>query len=508
MKEYWRTTIVVTIGVAFGAIPEWSMVMLVVFGGLLLFTTPIHWSSSTVLILLLFTGLRMVLNSKNQGWWFGLIEGCVISMLARATLWFRLPDVKHFLQAALLGLTITLTVAGAYAFGFVQHETVPNTWSAKLSRATWQNLEGFDRVVPKSNDLENVWVERELGLLWPGKVQYEFMLRSDPPRKIEIFFSHGGVKNGQIHATCQVMLEWTPCKLSATLTKRALGFVGLGGYNSWRVSEGAIEVKTLGLKVLEQPTWLDRLRLTSRQAGLTFNPNALGAITVLVGVFALSILPVMPFGMLAITQMFLGVFISGSRNALITLLACFAALYGLNAKNLKTTVLIIACVITFIGFSMWLLDGNVRFLEFQKEENQISRVHLFIEAVKQSMNNPVRGFGPEGIKILNSTLSGQLAIPSPVAHTHNLFAQSYLEQGLIGLTMIFSLIFIGIFSALQQQNKIALVLLMAILSFNTGDYFFYYAPFQITFWLVLHGMQIPKSTVSVMLSSQSVLRKI
>jgi O-antigen ligase len=261
------------------------------------------------------------------------------------------------------------------------------------------------------------------------------------------------------------------------------------------------------LKVLEQPTWLDRLRLTSRQAGLTFNPNALGAVTVLIGVFALSILPMMPFGLLAISQMFLGVFISGSRNALISLLACLVALYGLNAKNLRMAVLIFACVVTFIGFSIWLFDGNVRFLEFQKEENQISRVHLGIEAVKQSMKSPISGFGFEGMKILNGTLNERLVIPSPVEHTHNLFAQSYLEQGLIGLTMILSLIFIGIFSAMKQQSKTALVALTAILSFNTGDYFFYYAPFQITFWMILHGLRIAQPSAPMMLPVPVVLRE-
>ena len=481
MNLQWRKRVVILCGLAFGVYPEASVVVLVLLGLWLIQAGLYPWTPTTLMLLVAFLALRITMNLEQQSLWLGVTEGVVIALIARSAAWFQREDIRLFSLAMSAGFTIMLLVAAAQSFGFVQ--TPSPSWNQANSRATWQNIDGFDRATPDKVDPKNGWIERDLGFVGPGIVRYKFLLRATSPKKIEAFLSHTGVSGGQVHTTCAVQTEWSDCVMTAKLTTRALGTIGLGGYGSWPGSQGPIEIQSMGLQVLEQPTWLQRLQFTSRESGLTFNPNALGALAALVGVLGLIGLLPNPMGLFAIAQAFAGVFISGSRNALLTLLICMTMYMLFTARRPAFKAALTIMIVGFLGSATFLSDGHARFLNFREDQNQISRITLSTQAIRLSLQKPIFGFGQESHKVLNAALDQQFKTHPIISHSHNFLAQHLLERGVFGLMLAMALLAAAFYSAIIRRDVSLGVAITAIVFLNISDYFFYFAPIQIVFWL-------------------------
>jgi hypothetical protein len=480
MTLQWRNTVVLASGFALGIYPEISVSIFTVLGVYLVLTSPHFRSPLIIAILAMFTLSRIIFYIQGHSWWLGIVEGLVVVSIVQVAAWFQQTDLRLFVITAMIGFACSLVLALSQSLGFMQ---TPQSWDQSKSKATWLTKNNTDFVLPGKRNPDNAWIIRDLGTIGAGRIRYDFLLRAKKLKNIEIFLNHSGITGNQIHNTCQIRPTWTQCSISAVLSTRASGLVGLGGYQSWTAKEGGFEVRILGLRNLDVPLWLDRLRFTSRGQGFTFNPNAFGALSVVIAVLGLTVFSSPWIVSIAVLEAVGGVFISGSRNAIIAMLACISTyIFTIDRSYMVKTVSMFS-ILSLLFFSLWVSGGKIRFIDFQDEINQTPRNIIILKAIQTAINNPISGYGLDSSRILNAKILNNSHGYTKITHSHNLLSQSFLEQGLLGLSLIMTILCSAFFTIWKQKNKGLLLALILVCCLNTIDYLFFFAPLQILLWL-------------------------
>lgn len=211
------------------------------------------------------------------------------------------------------------------------------------------------------------------------------------------------------------------------------------------------------------------LTASHRYVGTLGEPNALAAFVIFL----------FPFGWFALKhhngefawKLFLLVFVVGilciasSRSGMIAfgIELVFLVLQKFQLSLKKTTI---------ICFMLYLLSYGLPFFEHTPYEN---RVDIWQSALYAGLLAPAVGNGFGNIEIVLHNVATGLQLPIQyysVDSSHNIFLDWWVQGGVIGVSVLFFLVYFSLINFIQQQKKLALVLLfglLTVLSFNPAS---------------------------------------
>jgi hypothetical protein len=369
-------------------------------------------------------------------------------------------------------------------------------WQDNPKHAIRTEIGDFSRFQPVEK--ESAWVIHNFSAQGPGKVRYQFEIRSDKVFKINACFRHPGLPGGRSIQMCNVQLDWNQCFLEVELPTRDWVTVGIGGLSTWNNHAPSIEVKNARLIAKESPTLVDVLTNPSRVSGFAFNENAFGVHITVVGLLISAILP-LQYGLLLLPLMMSAVFLSGSRGALLAFTFGLLVLIFVRSRFYKVLPWFIVMVFT-VAVSLLLLRNTTKpsiaqsqpiALSMRIFENDFARdrIDIWRLATKAWLENPrtfLIGTGDLSAAMLRQfdpKTSGVVLSSEGLTHAHNLWLQTAGESGLLGLSIMLWLWGWVVLKAWRSRDSGALALLTAIFVINSVDYLFFYAPVHLCFWM-------------------------
>jgi O-antigen ligase len=417
-----------------------------------------------------------------------------------------------FRAALLLGVLIAVIYASALSLGFF-----PNVeWVVEPELAMKENHGDSIRFI--ATNTTDSWVVQGLDYQG-GDFVYSLEVRSDKPITVNMGILHEGLLNGRILAPCKFQTTWSECQIHVQTPFFRPTIFGIGGAHTWKAGDPTLEVRHSKISMLSSVSALERLKSATRGKGAALNPNLFGASMVISGLILLILFDEWQLAILSSLLPIFGIFLSGSRNAFFAF--GFGVIVLLIARSrFSQKLLIIAALIalTFLAQFLLLLQNSSlkntitvsketqffksRALEIFDRDGIQTRVNVFNLAFRVFLTSPWLGVGDVRlamIKNLNSSEENLGLSPNTISHAHNLWLQIAAEYGLIGLTGMLWLWILVARRAWLRQDASALALLGAIFCLNSVDFFFYYAPVHLAFWMCFNGFH-NKSPLSYMLA--------
>ena len=457
-----------------------------------------------LLVIVALTLLRIILNWRlNHSPWQGILEGLLMWVLYRSGQ-FVLGQFRSFFASGLLFGLMVASILGILSVWFIQ----PKSWRVESWLATQTKFDKsrrFEAIEPS-----NAWVLQLLGFQGSGSVRYSAEFKASKPSKVMISLLHDGLKGNRVDMPCEIQTQWTSCQIRAVLPKRALLTFVIGGYGTWKRGDPAIEVRNDILDIVEPPTLLERISNAPRAKLWAFNENAFGVWVAVLGIFAFGLIN--RFGVIMISGLFLisSVFISGSRGAF----AAFSVgIVLLIYKNIKFfNLLLITATFFVVDFTVWQicqqsnslltavtidsgLNNGFRAIQPNDSSSARSRLEIFRLAWLAFQDSPLLGVGDlqkAMISKLDARAKNAGLSRENITHSHNLWLQVAGESGVFGLFIMVFLWFFVVWQAWKRIDRLALICFAVIFLVNLSDYFFYYAPVQIVFWMSVSGF-LPKN---------------
>ncbi len=209
---------------------------------------------------------------------------------------------------------------------------------------------------------------------------------------------------------------------------------------------------------------------SNRFVGTLGEPNALGAFVLFLWPFSFFAIKKYDMkGKVAITVILLFVSVilacTNSRSAIIAFIIQLIFLI-LRKYRIKLGKIILIC------FLLYLLSYTLPFFEHSTYEN---RVEIWQSALSASISRPSLGYGFGNNEFTLHSAAVRLNLPvknSYVDSSHNIFLDWLVEGGVIGLSILCSLIFLSFKKFLKEENIRELTLLfglITVLSFNPAS---------------------------------------
>jgi O-Antigen ligase len=479
---------VVVVGLAFGVFPEAAVVLLVV-AGLLHVVGNRRWQDKTIEILFaLWMVVRMVLSSRVNGEpWFGMLEILVVWLVFRGLNYLR-GQMVVFSRAACLGLCIAVSAALIQA------------WSLVDTRLNWVAVQGISRserlafgYAFTALDKGNAWLFMTGTAQGPGKVRFEFDVRAKKSITIGMFTNEwrsSADRPQTVRGKCVVGTAWQTCQLELDLSKRSIVTVGLGGSETWKAGDPALEIGLPRVQVLTSPTLWQRVSIATRSSGWAFNENAFGAWVALV---ALVIFASCSGGVVAVGMVFgaLGVFLSGSRGAFFALVAGLLIMVIYRYYRYTSKLKIIVGITFFISGITFLSVFNNKSKDYSSFRavsvfiSTDSRQEIYRVATSLFVHSPIFGIGDANTAIGNLIHKNEIFDSFSPVHSHNLLLQVVTESGFFGLIITFLIFFVAFYRSFKSQNWYELAIVFVILVINSSDYLFFYSAVKISFCIVI-----------------------
>ena len=415
--------------------------------------------------------------------------------------------IKIKKQSYLMSLSLVLVIIVAFYQIWSAPKILTNDWilNAEGILARVERIQDFQRFTPINP--RTAYIVKTLEYQGSGEIEYHLELRSSKMFEINFVLIHPSIPGGRFDKHCLIKLEWSTCSIHAKLRNRQLTVVGLGGFDTWKGGDAAIEVRNEGLEVIVPPGIDERLASLPRISGWSFNPNAFGALIAVV--FCLVVVSFKnPWWIFLFSPfVIVGLILTGSRNAMIASFCGYIILQigrSIYFKILPWAV--IAIVIGILTFQASILSGfiepnpaplspELRSLSIVDKDSSRTRLEIWRLATKAWLNNPQTFlFGTGNLTAamnlqLDARATGFGLSKDVITHAHNLWLQTAGERGLLGLlTMLWLWIWV-IWHAWKARDAAALAILATIFVLNTVDYLFYYAPVQLCFWIAAVGLK-------------------
>jgi O-Antigen ligase len=506
------------LGLIFAIFPEFSIGAFVFFGviqSLVKKKYKIAVNLHPFISIIFLTLVQFIYDLRvNQIPFLGLMQGIFIVLLYRSSIWIAKKH-KVLLSFGLLFGLIMVSVWAAISIWFLE----PVKWRTEPGLAVETQLKEYKRFEAVATG--NAWVLQLLGMQGSGQVRYSAQFRSDRPIRLIISLLHEKLKDNRVDMPCNIQTQWTTCQIVATLPARAPMVFGFGGYGLWKRGSPDIEVRNEHLDIIEPPALVERISNASRAKLWAFNENALSVWLTVFGILAIGVVNnrylIFPSGVFLI----LGIFTSGSRSALA---AFVLGLFLLMIKDIKyfravliaTTFLLIALTATqiyqqrntIISNPITESDGGFRAIQPNDSNSSRARLEIFRLAWLAFQDSPWFGVGDlQKAMIAKFDARAQKAglTRQNLTHAHNLWLQVAGESGAFGLLAMVALWFVVFRRAWWENDRVALICLSVLFLVNLTDYFFYYAPVQIVFWMSAAGFlpRKPNSTEVVEDTSKS-----
>jgi O-Antigen ligase len=445
---------------------------------------------------------RSIANFQvNNFSWRIILEGILMWTIYQSAR-LILPYFRHFFSFGLLIGLVSISIFAAWNVWFAQS----SEWKLEPLLAKQVNFGQYRQL--EAVDSGNAWVLQLLGMQGSGQVRYSAEFRVKTPIQVSISLLHEKLPNNRVDVPCNIQTDWTTCQIVTSLPTRASMIFVFGGYGSWKSGSPTVEVRNEHLDIIELPTLLERILNSSRAQLWAFNENALGV--------WLTVLTVLAIGMLrnhwlifsSAIFVILGVFTSGSRGAL----AAFGlGLFLLLIKDIKyfrmvlitTSLLLIALTAvqiyqqrtTVISNPITVSNGGFRAIQPSDSASSRSRLEIFRLAWLAFQDSPWFGVGDlQRAMIAKYDTRAQNAglARENLTHAHNLWLQVAAESGIFGLMAMVALWIVVFARAWRLNDRVALICLAVLFLVNLTDYFFYYAPVQIVFWMSAAGFLVQK----------------
>jgi hypothetical protein len=465
-------------------------------------TIQLRTNRSIIAFIIILIGVRSFYYFKvDQVIFLGLIHGIFMWFLYRTSLWIT-GKYRQFLSFGLLLGLIVISIFSAIDIWF----TESIQWQQEPLLAVQTQIQGYKRF--EAVDIGNAWTIQLLGMQGSGKVRYSAQFRSDKPIRLIISLLHDKLKDNRVDMPCSIQIQWTSCQIEAILPARASMIFGFGGYGLWKLGSPAIEVREEKLVIIKAPNLLERISQASRARLWAFNENAFGVWLTVFGILAIGNVNKRLLIFSSGVVLTLGIFTSGSRSAL----AAFGlGLFLLLIKDMKyfrailftSTCLLIVFTATQIyqqrntTISNPITESNGGFRAIQPNDpaSSRSRLEIFRLAWLAFKDSPWFGTGDlQKAMIAKFDARAQNAglVRENLTHAHNLWLQVAGESGVFGLMAMMALWIVVVTRAWRRNDRVALICLTVLFLVNLTDYFFYYAPVQIVFWMSAAGFLVQK----------------
>jgi hypothetical protein len=491
-------------GLAFGTHPEigGGVLFVVVLVGLWLEHGTSRWFAVSLKsipsfvrwALLIFTLLRISVAWRIDSPLQGLLEGLLALGFVVAGQWIIVHGVRIFALWTLTGVCIAVILA-----------VVPYLDSVlRVRNLEWGDPAGLASINATPNGwmlrslVNNAWMNQQDVLQGAGTIVYMLELRSKRPLNLNMSIIHPGLKGGRVDGICAVRIEWTRCKLSASLPYRAMTLMLIGGYGTWNTSSPPLEARGSKVIVGQGPNLWDVLGLSLREdfsprlQGLSFNSNAFAAhIATLTG-FAFTMSSSISY--IAVPMILTGIWLSGSRNGLLAWLVGTVLSVVVRSRRPGRNLLVLTLGVAALGFALWQSGWNVpstlRPVNFDDANGREVVYRLALEAFQAE---PIRGVG--NLRVWMSERLSAQEVPTGftrndvATHAHNALLQVAGESGLVGLLSWAAVLALVVSTLWKRRDFSGLGLLFALAMLNVFDYFVFFVPVQAVFWFVAAGVR-------------------
>jgi O-Antigen ligase len=480
-----RTLIGILLGLSLGIVPELGTLGLAILGFVGVVLRVVNLGFWTWFFL--FYGVvRGVLYWRTQEMpLMGFLEAMLSYLLCCGALWLQPLHQLSFKRAILIGgfFTATTVLVSLYP-GFV----IPKQWilnGDQRTQAMLQHNDSTDTLIPIS--IDNAFVFREFGQQGSGRVRFTLEARSTQSINLRIALLHRDFPPAPIGKSiiCEVRVIWSSCSIEIFLKTRADLVLLIGGYNTWKASNGKLEIRHCYLELLSLPTWQEWVRSLPRVQAWTFNPNAFGTwMALIVMVASLSSRRLWEWALLI--PIVTGVILSGSRGALVAaVIGIFFGLWYIFPVKYKVIFYVIIGISlgSFIFFNS-VEDTSLRALRILTDDgSNTSRLEVYQLSFRAFLESPLIGVG-DLIPILRVYKTD---LDEMILHAHNIFLQTLGESGLVGLIALLGLWIPGISLRFKQKDHLAIILLFCVILLNQSDYLYWYAPMQLVLWIGFSG---------------------
>lgn len=493
------------LGFIFAIFPEFSIGAFVVLaikqslfrGNSKLLTNPYILISIGVLTL-----NQFIHDSRiHQVPFLGLMQGIFMVLLYRASIWI-IEKHKVFLAYGVLCGLVMISVWAAINSWFLE----PMQWRVEPGLAVESQLRENKRFEAVATG--NAWVLQLLGMQGSGRVRYIAEFKADQPIRLIISLLQVKLENGRIDVPCSIQTDWTTCQIVTRVSARAPMLFGFGGYGLWKRGSPAIEVRKERLEIIEPPTLLERISYASRARLWAFNENALSVWLTVFGILALGIINSRFIILMSGTLLIVGIFTSGSRSALAAFGLGLLWLFMKETKYFRILLITTSCFLialtaiqiyqqrnTIIGNPITESNGGFRAIQPSDTASSRSRLEIFRLAWLAFQDSPWFGVGnlQKAMSAKYDTRAQNAGlVRENLTHAHNLWLQVAGESGVFGLMAMMALWIVVFARAWQRNDRVALICFAVLFLVNLTDYFFYYAPVQIVFWMSAAGFLVQK----------------
>jgi O-Antigen ligase len=481
-------------GLALGVFPQAGVAALVPAGLVSVVRQPQIYDRMVEGLIIAVALVRAVQSWRANGQpWTGLLEVALMWLLYRGLVALG-TQRRVFGIGAALGLAVAMIAALVQAWSLAPFSL---DWLEHPEVARLERIGAVSRYEPVQVD--NAWVYLDSTIQGPGRVAFEFDLRAERPITVGTFINEYRLPGGPMQRLlepCQVSTDWRTCRLEVSLPNRAVLNLGIGGNFTWKAGDPVLEFRAAHVRVTQAPTLLERLKTPNRTSGWSFNENGLGAWAAIVALIVIVTCRDWRWRALGLAMGLLGVFLSGSRGALLALaLGLLVVILGrVWLRWPRVLPGLIALFISLFAISTFMtlrsdtsLPPSLRAFDPKQADSVTSRLTVYRIALEIIKTSPIIGVGDvqreigRRMSVINPNLSGEL-------HAHNFVLQVLGESGLIGLLIWLGLWWVAVKRMLRNRDVAGLALLVAVIVVNTVDYLFLYSPTQIAFWLALAGV--------------------
>ncbi len=397
--------------------------------------------------------------------------------------WWTSSEQHYFLSGLFIGSSL---LAFCALFNFFDSIYLVKPWMVYPTEV--QKVSGSSFRALSTNAI----MSRDLGFIGPGTLSISIRLRHLDPegRRLEIPLSLvRGSGPSEPDMVCSVDTEWSICKASVSLATRQHTILWLGGWDRWSHSKASIlEVSTLRIYYETPPPIAQILTNSGRIAGFTFNPNALGLVS-LIGILLIVIHSKHAWPVTALTAMpFLTLLLlSGSRASLGGLILFIVILLikprpWARAVGYLAPALVILAV--YLGFRLAPEGFSFlpRILNPFSELYEESRISLYSDVLSRV------GFSITGVWDFHQLLAkiSQEVGSGPLEHAHSLWLQVYGVTGLAGLVILLFLFFRVEFLLSRKKLRNVQAAFFALYFVSFFDYFAFYPPY----YILLFGLSL------------------
>ncbi len=504
LNEKFQLFIAFSLSILLPSIPE-SAVAILIFGGIFCFfqIKPID-NYSKILFFLFFLLKVEDLFANPQNIFRNLAEFSG-TFLIYFGLKFYLTKLKRIYYVLNISLIITILVSFFQIWIAPKNEVSAWNLNGEGELAKVEFLQGYNRYTP--TNLRTAYIVKPLGYQGSGVIEFELTIRSEKSFEINFAMLHPSLPEGRVDQKCLVETVWSRCSIRAKLGYRQFSVIALGGFDTWKGGSPPIEIKNEYLLTLVQPTILEKLNLLPRISGWSFNPNAFGALIVILCLLTIIFSKQWWLSMLTLLVSLFGILVSGSRSAFLAIAAGYLTFLIMRSRFHRIIpILFLIVIIGVIVFQIVLIRGiiephparpqpEMRSLNMIDKDTTRTRLEIWRLASKVWLENPktfIFGTG-DLTKAMKSKLDSRaigfgLSAES-ITHAHNLWLQTAGQNGLLGLLIMVWLWILIIWRAWKARDAGSLALMIAIFVINSLDYLFYYAPIHICFWTAALGFQ-------------------